>query len=82
MSQVKQQPKRPQDNLQARIASDFSYHTPRPEQVPIYNEIRYRAKEFALHLEAVVPHGRELSTALTKLEECVMHANAAVARHG
>ena len=70
-------------NLKQRIEErDFVYHPPTPEQVPVYNEIRERAKDFALYLERTVPHGRELSTALTHLEAAVMMANAGVARGG
>lgn len=69
-------------NLLARIENDFRYHPPTPDQVPLYNEVRERAKHFALFLEENVPHGRELSTALTQLEACVMNANAGIARSG
>lgn len=65
-----------------RIQNDFRYHPPTPEQVKVYNEVRERAKAFALFLDETVPAGRELATALTKLEECVMHANAGIARAG
>lgn len=70
------------DTLRARIEHDFKYHPPRPEQIAVYTELRERAKDLALHLVDVVPEGRELSTALTLLEQAVMEANAGIARHG
>lgn len=42
--------------------------------------IREKAKELALLIADTVPAGREQSTALTRLEEAVMHANAGIAR--
>lgn len=68
------------ENLVKRIENDFTYHNPPAELVPVFKEIRDKAKELALLMEAKVPHGRELSSALTRLEEAVMHANAGIAR--
>jgi hypothetical protein len=69
-------------DLHDRIERDFKYHAPTDAQVPKYNEIRDRAREYAHRLVDLVPPGRELSVALTKLEECVMAANAGIARNG
>lgn len=68
--------------LHERIESDFRYHSPTPEQLPKYAEIRDTARELAHRLVDLVPPGRELSTALTKLEEAVMAANAGIAPQG
>lgn len=70
------------DRLHERIESDFRYHPPRPDQLPLYNKLRDDTRALAHTLIDCVPEGRELSTALTKLEECVMQANAGIARHG
>lgn len=70
------------DALHARADNDFRYHAPTPEQLPKYEALRDYARTFAHLLIDSVPQGRELSTALTKLEECVMTANAGIARHG
>ena len=71
------------ETLHTRIQSDFSYHPPRdPGQQEKYSNIRAQCRELAHMLAKSVPPGRELSTALTKLEECMMHANAGIARHG
>jgi hypothetical protein len=64
----------------ADLTARFSHHPPRPEQVPVYEEIRARGKELAAWLTGVAPASRELSLAVTHLEQAVMWANAAVAR--
>jgi hypothetical protein len=61
------------------ITAAFTYHPPKPAQVPIYEGIRDRARDFALYLNEVVPDGPDKSAAIRKLRECVMTANAAVA---
>ncbi len=43
--------------------------------------IRGHAQEYALSLLDICPESRELSVALTKLEEVVFWANAAIARN-
>jgi hypothetical protein len=67
--------------LHDRVDNDFRYHPPRDGQQDVYEEVRRRAREYAHYLVDVVPASRELSTALTKLEECVMAANSGIARH-
>lgn len=65
----------------AELTHRFTYHAPTPEQQVVYAEIRERALIFALRLSELVPNSRELSTALTKLDEVVMFANAGIARN-
>ena len=66
---------------QKEIETRFTYHEPKGDwQMRRYEEIRKRAREFALYLSASCPECRELSLAITKLEEVVMWANAAIAR--
>lgn len=72
----------PDAALRARIESDFSYHPPRDGQPEKYEAIRFHAKALAALIVELVPHSREQSTALTRLEEAAMHANAGIARHG
>lgn len=69
------------EKLQAELERRFTYHAPTPDQVPRYDEIRSLAKAIAWHLMEMCPESRELSLALTKLDEVVMHANAAIARN-
>lgn len=66
--------------LVARLARDFTYHRPPVEKQAVFKAIRQKAKELALLIAEEVPSGREQATALTRLEECVMHANAGIAR--
>ena len=64
----------------ARIERDFTYRSPNPDQVPRYGVIRDTAKQFAGLLVLTCPKSRELSLALTALEQVVMNANAAIDR--
>ncbi len=63
-----------------RIESDFTYHAPKPGQPEKYEALRAKAKELAHLINAECPDGREKSTAMTRLEEAVMWANAGIAR--
>ncbi len=64
-----------------KIEMAFTYHTPNNRQVEKYAEIRDKAKELAYMIAQLVPDSREQSLAITKLEECVMWANAGIARN-
>lgn len=65
----------------ARIQHNFSYHPPKNDQAPRYQYIRDTARNLALTIVENTPESREQSLALTKLEECIMWANAAIARN-
>lgn len=58
----------------------FTYHAPKEDQGERYTALRARAKDMALMIVENSPPGREQAVALTKLEECIMFANAAIAR--
>lgn len=58
----------------------FTYHAPKPGQSEKYQQIRDRAKDLAGLMDILCPDSREFSLAITKLEEAVMWANAAIAR--
>lgn len=64
-----------------QIENNFSYHAPKEGQPEKYEAIRTKAKELAYLIDEQVPNGREKALAMTKLEEAVMWANAAVARN-
>ena len=64
-----------------RIENNFTYHKPTEDQVERYARIRDHAKHLAYILNQYCPESRELSLAMTKLEEAVMWANAAIARN-
>jgi hypothetical protein len=58
----------------------FTYHSPRDDQPRKYTMLREQAKELAEGMVMDCPQSRELSLALTHLEQAVMWANAAIAR--
>lgn len=59
----------------------FTYHAPKDGQPARYEHLRETAKAFAYLIEAKCPDSRERALALTKLEEVVFWANAAIARN-
>lgn len=59
----------------------FTYHAPKEGQPEKYAAIRAKAKELAVLVDELCPNSREKSLASTKLEECVMWANASIARN-
>ena len=63
------------------LTERFTHHAPTPEQVPKYGEVRARALEFAERLVEMCPSSPELTRAINALDEAVMLANAAIARH-
>lgn len=63
------------------IEKNFTYHSPKPGQPEKYETIRKNAKDLAELLVHLCPQSRELSLALTKLEESVFWANASIARN-
>jgi len=65
-----------EEELEAR----FTYHAPKPDQLPRYDRIRQEAKALARLIVNITPASREQSIALSHLEEAVMMANAAIAR--
>ena len=58
----------------------FTYHAPNLGQQQRYIRLRDYAKNFAELVMEYCPESRERSLALTKIEEAVMWANAAIAR--
>lgn len=67
----------------ADIDNRFTYHAPVPEmnQTERYVAIRDKARDFAQFIAHACPQSRELSVALTHIDEAVMNANAAIARN-
>lgn len=62
------------------LATRFTYHAPTGDQPDRYNKLRAMAFAFAEEIVEMTPQSREQSLALTRLEGCVMWANAAIAR--
>lgn len=65
----------------ADIERRFTYHPPKEAQAARYTLLRDIAKRMAYDINAQCPESREKSLALTKLEEAVFWANAAIARN-
>lgn len=64
-----------------RLENDFVYHAPLASQVPRYETIRKVGGEFAHRLLTLCPPSRELSLALTHIENACFYANASIARN-
>ena len=63
------------------LKNRFTYHKPKNSQPERYEKIRNAALEFANLLVENCPESRELSLALTNLEQSCMWANASIARN-
>lgn len=69
------------EELLDRIRNDFRHHTPPSEgEGQKLTEVRIAHSALAVALAGSCPPGRELSLALTKLEESMFWANASIAR--
>lgn len=66
----------------SEIERRFHFHKSTEKQLERHEIIRNLALVYARQLNELCPDSRELSLALTHLEECVMFANAAIARNG
>lgn len=59
----------------------FDYHSPDAAKTVKHEQVRGILKAAALTLDDFLPEGREKSLAITKLEEAMFWANAALARN-
>ncbi len=69
----------PSEKLQKQVDDVFVYHAPQGSQTERYTMLRKQAHEFACLIITNVPPSRELSMALTRLQEVMMFCNAAIA---
>ena len=60
------------------LENRFTYHSPKPGQPEKYVKLRDAGKELGYLIKELAPVSREQSLALTKLEEAIMWANAAM----
>lgn len=63
------------------IDRNFTYHAPHGDHPARFELLRSTARGLAATIQGECPESREKSLAFTKLEECVMWANAAIARN-
>ncbi len=71
----------PDENTTNRINNNFTHHSPKGTQTLRYESVRSMTRTLASALVTQCPPSRELSVALTKLEEVMFWANAAIARN-
>lgn len=64
-----------------KIENNFKHHSPDEEKIRMHEFVRDRCKSLANDLDDVVIDSREKALAMTKLEEVMMWANAAIARN-
>lgn len=57
----------------------FTYHPPTPDQIEVYQRLREAGKDLAVLIGDLVPSSPERSTAIAKVRESVMWANAGIA---
>lgn len=65
----------------SELENRFAFHEPDSLKIDKYNGIREQARYFAEVILELTPDSREQSLAITKLEEVMFWANAAIARH-
>jgi hypothetical protein len=71
---------------QSRVAQNddlehrFVYHKPDEAKVKSHERVRGHLQGMALYFDEVLPDGREKAIVMTKLEEAMFWANAAIAR--
>lgn len=66
------------DSLELR--NRFRYHAPTPARAAQHEQTRSLLSQVAGYLNDNLPEGREKSIVMTKLEEAMFWANAAIAR--
>lgn len=66
---------------QAALENRFTYHKPKSGQSIRYEKLRKCGKLLADLINKECPDSREKSLAMTKIEECIMWANASIARN-
>jgi hypothetical protein len=64
-----------------RLDNDFTYHAPIEGQPQRYGDLREAGKTLARTVVEETPPSREQSLALTKIDEAIFWANAAIARN-
>ena len=63
------------------LSKRFTKHLLTPQKEAKFKDLHDRGFELANHINDVCPESREKSLALTHLEQAIMWASAAIARH-
>lgn len=72
----------PRQQLHERVEHDLTLHPPKDSTVAVrMDRVRQQMKHTAHQIIDLCPPGRELSMALTDLEDACQHAIAAIARN-
>ena len=69
------------ERVSKQLKNVFTYHAPKGGQQGRYEMLRGSALKLATEIAMFTPESREQSLALTKLEEAIFFANAAIARN-
>ncbi|WP_336759415.1 Acb2/Tad1 domain-containing protein [Paenibacillus sp. USHLN196] len=67
--------------MNQQIENNFMYHKADEVKGNKHDAVRAECKELAYAFDELLPNSREKSLAMTKLEEAMMWANAAIARN-
>jgi len=62
-----------------QIENWFTYHTPSSDDLVTYEKLRNSAKSFATAINELCPESADKTSAIRKVREAVMTANASVA---
>lgn len=73
--------RKPTDEEKEKMENNFTHHEPKGDQEQRYAHIRSAGLALAWVILRLCPPSREHSIAMTKLEECIMWANASIARN-
>jgi hypothetical protein len=60
----------------------FTYHAPSSDDLVAYEKLRNSAKEFAKAINDLCPESADKTTAIRKVREATMTANASIACKG
>jgi hypothetical protein len=69
----------PSERISEQLKNTFQYHRPSGNQAERYERLRDEGGKLAHMIATNTPESREQSVALTKLQEVIMFANAAIA---
>lgn len=67
--------------MNSDIKNRFTFHPATPTTATKYESMRAKALELAAWMDENAPESRELSLALTNLDQAVMWFNASIARN-